>query len=67
MIFLISPNPICRNREISSQEFYAETWPKMTFLTKFEVLLAKNLEQERNIIDGILLEICSIHACVCCP
>ena len=50
----------CRNQEISSQEFFAETWPKMTFLAKCVFLMANNLEQERN-IDGI----CS--TCVCCP
>ena len=46
----------CRNQEISSQEFFAETWPKMTFLAKCVFLMANNLEQERN-IDGISLEI----------
>jgi hypothetical protein len=51
----------CRNREISSQEFFSETWPKMTFLAKCVFLMAK---KELN-IDGILLEVCS--TCVCCP
>ena len=57
----------CRYREISSQELFDETWPKMTFLrflAKCVLLMANNVEQEIN-IDGILLEICS--RCVCCP
>jgi hypothetical protein len=52
----------CRFREISSQEFVAETWPKMTFICVF--FMANNLEQELN-IDGVLFEIC--NTCVCCP
>jgi hypothetical protein len=41
----------CRNREISSKEFFAETWPKMTFLrflAKCVFLMANNLEQESS-------------------
>ena len=62
---LIKTTITCRNRENSSQEFFAETWPKtVTFLAKCVFLMANNLEKELN-IDGILLEICS--TCVCCP
>jgi hypothetical protein len=52
----------CRIRKISSQEFFAETWPKITFLAKCVFLMANNLEQEHN-IDGNYLKF-AVHAFV---
>jgi hypothetical protein len=39
---LIKTTITCRNQEISSQEIFAETWPKMKFLAKCVFLMANN-------------------------
>jgi hypothetical protein len=54
---------ICCNREISSEELFAETWPKMTFLAKCVFLMANNLEQEQVILMEYYLK-CAVHAFV---